>query len=101
MKIEMNDSEGTILVTPEGDIEMMSMKPFKETMFDLGNNHDKHVVINFANVQYLDSSGMGVLLTLSKMLKAKDKNLRIINCSDRIRRILQLSSLQDICSKEQ
>lgn len=96
MQVTVKDLDQVILIEVEGDIEMTTMKPFKEKAFEVGSQSEKDVHIDLGKVDYLDSSGMGVLLTLSKMLRKKNKSMKIINYSEKIKKIIHLSSLKDI-----
>ena len=96
MKIDVKESLSGIKIFVEGDIEMTALKPFKDQLVEIGTNNNKNIELDFTGVEYIDSTGMGVILTLSKILKEKKKSLTISHCSEKIQRILQLSSLQDI-----
>ncbi len=96
MDIDIQELDEIIKIAVTGSIEIITLKPLKEKLLEIGTNSDKNVEIDLSKVDYMDSSGMGVLLTLSKMLKRKGKALKITNPSDRIKKILQLSSLQEI-----
>jgi anti-sigma B factor antagonist len=91
--VETGDSTTIIIY---GDVEMIRMKALKEKLFNIVNNTEKDIIIDFANVAYLDSSGIGVLITISKTLKEKGKGLKLSNLSERITRVLELSSLADV-----
>ncbi len=96
MDIQTTETGDVITIAINGDIEMITMKGLKERLLDIVNKNDKNIVVDFTNVGYLDSSGIGVLLSLSKTLKEKEKQLKLINLSERIERVLELSSLSDI-----
>ncbi len=80
----------------EGDIEMTTLKKLKNELLELVDTTELNVEIDFAKVDYIDSSGIGVLLTAHKRLKARNKSLKLINLTSRLSRILELSSLNEL-----
>ena len=96
MDIQTVETGDIITIAIEGDIEMITMKGLKEQLMDVVTKNDKDIVIDFSRVGYLDSSGIGILLAISKTLKGKEKTLKLSNLSERISRVLELSSLADM-----
>ncbi len=96
MEIDINESESNVLVTIRGDIEMMTIKEFKEKLFNIGQNIEKDVELDLSNVDYIDSSGVGVIISLLKLQKKKGKLLKIDKVSTQVLNVLQLSSLSDV-----
>lgn len=52
-----------------------------------------NLVLNFSGVKYLDSSGVGELVSLSQMIDEADGNLRLSNLSEKVENVLTLSSV--------
>jgi anti-sigma B factor antagonist len=96
MEIRMNESDDRISLEVFGDIEMMTIKNFKEKLLELGLRTEKDIELDLSNVEYIDSSGVGVLISLIKMQKKKGKNLIINKVSPKVLNVLKLSSLSDI-----
>lgn len=96
MKLETNGNENFITVTIDGNIEMTTMKPLKDKLLDIASNSDKNIMIDFSKVEYLDSSGLGVLLTVSKILKSKGKKVKLINIPQKVAMVMQLSSVKHL-----
>jgi anti-sigma B factor antagonist len=96
MDIQIQETDDLVNVIVNGDIEMMSIKNFKEKLFEIGHNIDKNIEIDLSNVDYIDSSGVGVLISLLKLQKKKDKNLNIRKVSPKVLNVLKLSSLSDV-----
>ncbi len=96
MDISIKENASSVSVVIVGDIEMITIKEFKEKLLQLGQSTDKDIDIDLSNVEYIDSSGVGVLISLLKMQKKKDKNLRIEKVSDKVLSVLKLSSLADV-----
>ncbi len=96
MEIIIKEEPEKILITINGDIEMMTIKTFKDKLFELGHNIEKDISIDLSNVDYIDSSGVGVLISLFKLQKKKGKNLVISKVSAKVLNVLKLSSLSDV-----
>ncbi len=96
MNVQATETGDVITIVIEGDIEMITMKGLKEQLMDIVEKNDKDMIIDFSKVGYLDSSGIGILLAVSKTLKAKDRKLKLSNLSERISRVLELSSLAEM-----
>jgi anti-sigma B factor antagonist len=96
MEISIKDNANSVSVVIVGDIEMITIKEFKEKLLQLGQSTEKDIDIDLSNVEYIDSSGVGVLISLLKMQKKKEKNLRIEKVSDKVLSVLKLSSLADV-----
>jgi anti-anti-sigma factor len=95
MKVKINQGTDIIKIIIEGNLESTTIKPFSDKIANIPGLA-KNVEVDLEKVDYIDSSGIRTLLTLSNKLKDTNRNLSIINCSDNIKRILKFSSLQGI-----
>ncbi len=99
MIIKINQTDEAVKLIIEGNLESTTIKPFSDKVSSIPG-FGKNVEIDLGQVDYIDSSGIRALLTLSKKMKDIERKLVIVNCSDNIKRILKLSSLQDILLAE-
>ena len=96
MDIEIKEDDIIVKIIVNGDIEMMTIKSFKQKLFEIGQNVDKDIEIDLSKVDYIDSSGVGVLISLLKLQKKKEKTLKINKVSSKVLNVLKLSSLSDV-----
>ncbi|PKL35139.1 MAG: hypothetical protein CVV44_23235 [Spirochaetae bacterium HGW-Spirochaetae-1] len=96
MDIEIKENDELVNIIVNGDIEMMTIKTFKQKLFEIGQNVDKDIEIDLSSVDYIDSSGVGVLISLLKLQKKKGKTLKINKVSSKVLNVLKLSSLSDV-----
>ncbi len=96
MEIEVIDQDDIIVLKVHGDIEMMTIKTFKQKLFEVGQNTEKDIEIDLSDVDYIDSSGVGVLISLLKLQKKKGKALKMEKVSSKVLNVLKLSSLSDV-----
>ncbi len=96
MEIDIQEKDQSVMIKVDGDIEMMSIKVFKQKLFEIGQNTEKDIEIDLSDVDYIDSSGVGVLISLLKLQKKKGKELIIEKVSSKVLNVLKLSSLSDV-----
>ena len=96
MEIQISNNAELVNVMITGDIEMMSIKDFKTKLLDIGQNENKDIDLDLSKVNYIDSSGVGVLISLLKLQKNKGKSLKISKVSPKVLNVLKLSSLSDV-----
>ncbi|MBN2041323.1 MAG: STAS domain-containing protein [Spirochaetes bacterium] len=96
MEIKINKDSNPVNISIIGDIEMMTIKNLKTELLDIGNNEDKDIELDLSRVNYIDSSGIGVLISLLKIQRGKGKNFKISKISPKVLNVLKLSSLSDI-----
>lgn len=96
MDIMINESNDKVSISVKGDIEMMTIKNFKQKLFEIGESIKKDIEIDLSDVDYIDSSGVGVLISLLKLQKQKGNSLTINKVSPKVLNILKLSSLSDV-----
>jgi anti-anti-sigma factor len=53
-------------------------------------------LIDFDETAYIDSSGLGVLVTLSKKIREKGGELRLANLNDDLRALFELTRLDTL-----
>ena len=58
------------------------------------------VVLDFADLEYLSSAGLRVLVATQKRVTAAEGPLRIVNASDDIREVFDITGLIDVFDVE-
>ncbi len=96
MEINLNNKGNVVEIKVKGDIEMMTIKEFKEKLLDIGENNDVDITLDLSEVDYIDSSGVGVLISLNKIQRKKGKKLELTKVSPKFLNVLKLSSLAEV-----
>ncbi len=55
MEINLNNKGNLVEVKVKGDIEMMSIKEFKEKLLAVGESNDVDIALDLSEVDYIDS----------------------------------------------
>ncbi len=96
MEINVQEKDDIVSVVVTGDIEMITIREFKDKLLNLGQTTQKDVELDLSSVDYIDSSGVGVLISLLKLQKKKGKTVYVNKVSDKVLNVLKLSSLADV-----
>ena len=67
-----------------------------EKINQLIDSDNKRIVIDLVNVDWMNSSGLGILIGAVTVLKNSDGCLCLINVSDRIKNLLKITKLDTV-----
>ncbi|HOJ64877.1 MAG TPA: STAS domain-containing protein [Spirochaetota bacterium] len=83
MEINILKEKNVIIIELSGEFTITNIQYYQESVFPLFNESDKDViVINMANIRFIDSSGIGKLVHSLNIVKNKGKNFLLTNVSD-------------------
>jgi anti-anti-sigma factor len=57
---------------------------------------DTHFLVDFSETDYLDSSGLGMLLLLREFAGGENSRITIAGCCDKIKRILDIANFDKL-----
>jgi anti-sigma B factor antagonist len=69
---------------------------FRDTIKDLTSKGNKKIVLNLAEVSYIDSSGIGELVSGFTTVANSGGSLKLLNLTKRIQDLLQITKLYTV-----
>ena len=99
MKFKVTDSENISTVFLNGEIDMDKTEGAKEVIFPL-IDAGKNVNLNLSNVQYMDSSGISVLIESHQKALEKGTKLIIKDVSKSVLKVIMMAKLEQILNLE-
>lgn len=89
--------EGDIVVVDvEGQLIVGNRQELKQKVLDELERGEKKFLIDFAQTGYIDSSGLGVLVSLSKKIREQGGELRLANLNDDLKTLFELTKLDTL-----
>jgi len=70
--------------------------PLRDLMNGLLADGKRHFVVNLAGVDYMDSSGLGQLVSIWTSIRNKNGYLTLLNPSKRVRRLFEITRLHTV-----
>lgn len=79
-----------------GRLNMIAAPRLRYVVSDVVAAGDRHIVVNMAGTDFMDSSGLGALIGCLKMARQAGGDLRIANIQPQVRMVLELTSMQRV-----
>lgn len=89
------DDKHALVASLAGDITWQNASRLRERLLLLVQKGYRSIVLNMESVDYVDSSGLAVFISLSRKLKTMNGNLMLVNASEPIVRALRQTRLCD------
>jgi anti-sigma B factor antagonist len=89
------DGDRTI-VEVGGEIDVYTAPKLREQLVDLVNSGQYHLIVDMQRVEFLDSTGLGVLVGGLKRVRAHDGSLRLVCTQERILKIFRITGLTKV-----
>ncbi|MBL8993564.1 MAG: STAS domain-containing protein [Spirochaetia bacterium] len=93
MEIKTRTVDGVVILDIDGEIDLYNAPEIKDTIKAQMDGGHKKIIINLENVSYIDSSGIGALISSLSNLKKIGGGLKIINVYDSVRKVFELTKL--------
>lgn len=94
---ELINKKGILIVKISGEIDHHSSRIMR-TDIDSNMEHSlpKKLVLDFSNVSFMDSSGIGLIIGRYKLIKNFGGEVFIVNSNDYILRLLEIAGIDKI-----
>ncbi|MCB1147226.1 MAG: STAS domain-containing protein [Leptospiraceae bacterium] len=93
MEISQRDRDSIIILDIQGEIDLYNAPEIKDTIQRLIEQQKYNIIINLEKVSYIDSSGIGALISSLSNLKKYQGGLKIINVYASVKKVFELTKL--------
>ena len=92
--MEVSEVKGWTVVTVHGEIDVATSPTLRERLIDLVNGGATRLVLDLEAVDFLDSTGLGTIVSLLKRVRTHGGDLRLVCTEARIRRLFEITGLE-------
>ena len=96
MKHSRTDTGNETVLTIEGTLDAVTAPELRSVVDDLVNESRKEVTLELSALRLIDSSGVGVIVSLFKRIRANGGQVRITGLRDQPRAIFRLLRLDRV-----
>ncbi len=96
IKREFHEEKRTWRMELIGEIDIYTASDLKSTFHEMIENKKEPVEIDLQNLEYIDSTGLGVLIGALKRLREEDKQITLYHVRPNIQKLLNITGLNQI-----
>ena len=102
MELEIPDSDvhGWTVVAASGEIDVAAAPMMREQLVDLIAAGTTRLVMDLEDVDFIDSTGLGVLVGAVRRARAADGDVRLVCTNSRLLRVFEVTGLDDVFAIE-
>lgn len=96
IKVETRISGEWAVVDVEGEVDVFTAPKLREQIIGLLTAGNDRIVVNLEKVDFMDSTGLGVLVGGLKRVKEKDGSLALAGAHGTVLRVLSVTGLNSV-----
>ena len=96
MAFQVTKSDDVTVVSVEGQLIVGNRQELKQKVLEELENGERKFVVDFEETGYIDSSGLGVLVSLSKKIREQGGELRLASLNEDLRTLFELTKLDTL-----
>src|ERR1700683_3653101 len=93
LKLGHYNKDGIEVIDVEGEVDVYTAPRLRELLIDLVNKNTYQFVVNMEKVDFLDSTGLGVLVGGLKRVRTHNGSLDLVCTQERILKIFRITGL--------
>jgi anti-sigma B factor antagonist len=101
MELTLNvysDGPEATIIAVSGEIDVYTAPKLREKLVSLVDSGNYHLIVDMEGVEFLDSTGLGVLVGGLKRVRAHDGWIDLVSTQGRILRIFRITGLNKVFS---
>jgi anti-sigma B factor antagonist len=90
------ETNGVVVVAVDGQLIVSNRQELKQRILDALEAGDRKFLVDFTRTGYIDSSGLGVLVSLSKKIRDQGGDLRLAGLNEDLKTLFELTKLDTL-----
>ncbi len=91
-----SDPSGVLVVSVDGQLVVANRQELKQMVLKALEEGESRFVVDFSGTGYIDSSGLGVLVSVSKKIREAGGELRLCGLNEDLRMLFELTKLDTL-----
>jgi len=87
------ENQGHKILVLSGVIDIYTALQLKQTYIGVLDGTEQHLIVDIHNVGYMDSTGLGILISIAKRLSPKGGTLHLVGCNSKIKHMLYVTNV--------
>ena len=96
LKLGHYNKDGIEVIDVGGEIDIYTAPRLRELLIDMVSKNNYQLIVNMDKVEFLDSTGLGVLVGGLKRVRAHDGSLDLVCTQEPILKIFKITGLTNV-----
>jgi len=96
LRIESNTVDGVAVLGLKGEVDVYTAPKLKSSLIDLVDEGSYDIVVDLSDVDFIDSSGLGVLVGGLKRVKSHEGSISLVCSQENILKIFRITGLNKV-----
>ena len=96
MSLQVSRNGDVVVIEVAGQLIVGNRQELKQKVLDEAEGGARKILVDFAGAGYIDSSGLGVLVSLAKRMRELGGDLRLANLNDDLQTLFELTKLDSL-----
>lgn len=96
LQVYFNEEKDAWVMEPEGEIDIYTSPSFKNKVLDSYMEKKTDIIIDGAKLEYIDSTGLGALISILKAIEEDEHKIHLINIKANIKKLFDITELDKL-----
>ena len=96
LSLETRQEKDRTVIEVGGEIDVYTAPKLRERIIELVDEGQYHLVVDLEKVEFLDSTGLGVLVGGLKRVRGHDGSLQLVCTQERLLKIFRITGLSKV-----
>ena len=96
MQIQKRIEDDIAVLSLDGRLDLTSAKDLKDASKQVLENESKKMILNLDKVDFINSSGLGALVSILKEVRSSDGSMKLTNLAPYVKEVFDITHLSNI-----
>jgi anti-sigma B factor antagonist len=98
LRVETSERDGWAVLEVGGEVDVATAPRLREQLIAVVNDERYQIVVDLEHVDFIDSTGLGVLIGALKRVRTHDGDLALVCTEPRILKVFEITGLLSVFS---
>ena len=94
--LDVTERDGWAVLAVQGEVDVYTAPQFREQLIELVDQGRRSILVDLEGVEFLDSTGLGVLVGGLKRVRSHEGDLALVCTQRRILKVLEITGLTTV-----
>lgn len=96
LDIQLQEEQQKNIVFLSGEVDVYTASKLKESLTPLAEQENKELVVDLSNINYIDSTGLGIFIGALKATEKSNSTLKLTGLNERVKKLFEITGLNEV-----